>query len=516
MSFQRATISLQSVAPDLIPQDAPPDVWNYANNVVFKNGESSRVAGDAPTLPGATVGAGNPPRTIVFLGVVNSGYWVYATATGIFAHDGTTETEITPAAGWTISAGSTVTSCVMNGLVFINSSDRDPVFWTGDTADLCAPLPDWPIDGRTTALRSHKGFLFAIGFISEGKQRVRWSDVAEVGEVPQSWTPAADNLAGFVDLAPLSSGCLEGHALRDSFLVYKGEGIWSFDFVGGNAVFAVRSLFHEHGIVNTNALTAGIDDVHLFVGSEGDIFITDGVSVKSVLDGRAQRTFAQDFTTNNASVFAALTLAREKQGAILFPTGGALSCDRALVYDFVSGSIAFRDMPMVYCAAEGRSLQATTDLNDWDGDDEGWDTDQFSWSYGVPASSLDDALIGGEFGFAIVSNRGTNDFITGPVEAVIGKAGLSFGNPQTRKTLARVWPKVTGETGQILNFRMGGQEITGGPVALGPILPFVIGSNAPLDTFVQGRFVSMEISSRGGGAWSIGTIDVEIREAGKW
>jgi len=261
MSYVRQTLALHSVAPDLIAADAPADVWTDVRNVLFRNGESVRTPGDVLTL-----GTARTPLALVYFGLPGVGFWVYAAAEGIFAHDGTTETDISPA-GWAApAAGEVFTACVMGGIAYVNGSERDPVYWTGNTGVPCDVLPDWPGGGRCLALRAHKAFLFAIGMVSEGAQRVRWSDAAEAGAVPQSWAPAADNLAGFVDLAPLASACLDGLTLRDSFMVYKGESIWSLDFVGGNAVFAARKVFSEHGIASTHAVTGGVDDVHLFAG----------------------------------------------------------------------------------------------------------------------------------------------------------------------------------------------------------------------------------------------------------
>jgi len=94
------------------------------------------------------------------------------------------------------------------------------------------------------------------------------------------------------------------------------------------------------------------------------------------------------------------------------------------------------------------------------------------------------------------------------------KSGLAFGDPQARKMVARVWPKVIGRTGDVLELRIGGQETTGGPIALSRVLPFTIGQGVPLDVFVQGRFLSLEVVSNGGAPWRMGSIDVEFRPVG--
>ena len=109
------------------------------------------------------------------------------------------------------------------------------------------------------------------------------------------------------------------------------------------------------------------------------------------------------------------------------------------------------------------------------------------------------------------------DFVTGPVLARLEKHGLAFGDAERYKMIQRVWPKIKGRAGDIVTFRIGGQQITGGPVTWAPPVDFVISAEPNhIDTFITGRFLSMEISSNGGAAWQMGSIDLEFVEQGKW
>ncbi|QDY70133.1 hypothetical protein [Qingshengfaniella alkalisoli] len=508
-SYARETIELRSLAPDLIPEDAPLNAWNNGANVLFKNGESIRSRGDKATLTGAEV----TPRTAVYVEPFDQGYWVYATDAGIFVHDGTNEFDITPVSWGTPTANSVWTSDVINGLAVINCSSMDPVYWDGMTGNPCEPLPDWPAGGRCLAMRAHKNFLFAIGMVSEGDQRVRWSDAAEAGIIPQEWTPSASNLAGFVDLAPLSSPCIDGKTLHDSMLIYKRASVWSLDFVGGNTVFTARKLFANVGILGANAVTSGPDDVHLFAGSSGDIYLTDGAQVRSVLDGRAQRTFYEDFSAAGDLVFSAVTLHREKMGFIIYPGAGDSMGTRAIAYDFASGDIGMRDMPGVTCAAEGQELQDVGALNEWDGDPGVWNDDDTGWNHVIAAETVDDCLIGGDFGFRVLEGGDTG---ASTVAARLEKSGLSFGDAQRRKMIRAIWPKVRGREGDIVTFRVGGQERSGGAMRWADPVAFAIGSDDPVEVFVQGRYMVLEVTSDGGEPWRMGTIDVEYRGAGTW
>lgn len=509
-TYARQTIALRSLAPDLIPADAPLEAWNNGANVYFRNGEAIRTRGDKPTMAGSSA----PPLTAVYVEPFDSGFWVYANDDGIWAHDGTDEFDITPA-DWSPVTGGVYTSCVINGLAVINCSNADPVWWDGSTSTPCEPLPGWPGGGRTIAMRGHKNFLFAIGMVSEGAQRVRWSDAAEAGVIPQEWEPAADNLAGFVDIAPLSSPCVEGATLRDSLLIYKRESIWSFDFVGGNAVFNARKLFAEGGIADTNAITQGPNDEHLFVGSDGDIYVTDGAQVVSVLDGRAQRTFYNDFSGADGLTFSAVTLHREKLGFIIYPAAGETLGTQAIVYDFASGDIGVRAMPGVSCAAEGQELQAVGNRNTWDGDNGQWRNDTTAWNQFITAQSVEDCLIGGGFGFMVLEAQ-DDDAVDADIAARLEKAGVSFGDAQRRKMIKAVWPKLAGREGDTVTFRVGGQETAQGATQWADPVDIAIGAVVPVECFVQGRYISLEVTSQGGDPWRMGSIDIEFRGEGQW
>ena len=121
---RRQTFEFSSMVPDLIPEDAPVDAWNYAHNVVFRNGETVAAGADRPVFLNASIVA----LTMTYVEPFGEAYWVYADETGIFAHDGTNEFDITPADWANHGVLPIWTSDVINGLATINSSNRAPVY----------------------------------------------------------------------------------------------------------------------------------------------------------------------------------------------------------------------------------------------------------------------------------------------------------------------------------------------------------------------------------------------------
>ena len=507
MTYERETIVLHSLTPDLIPQDAPAEAWNNGENVLFRNMETIAANRDRAILPQITA----PPRAMAYVEPFDVGYWVIATNDNIWAHDGAAVHDITPD-GWAGSSdGAIFTGTVINGLAVINSSERDPVWWDGVTSNKMQALPDWPAGGRCLAMRAHKNNLFAIGMVSENGARVRWSDSAEAGVIPPEWSPLASNDAGFQDLAPEHTECLDGLTLRDDFLVYKRGSVYSFTFTGGPEIYAIRKTISNVGVAETNALTRGPDESHLFIGSDGDVHLSDGVQVRSVLDGRAQRGFYAVLSDTRGATYAAATLLREKLGVIAYPTGDSTKADKAILYDFATGDIGFRELPGVRCFGHGRMLEDVGQADDWDSDGDPWDVDLSAWNVEFTPVTTEDVLLGS-------STDNTMLFFGADVAYPVSveKQGLAFGNPQTHKLAVRVWPKIEGHTGDVVTFRIGAQEQQGAPVRLSPPVDYVIGDPRPLDVFAAGRFLSFHVLSSDTSVWRLGSIDVEYRELGGW
>lgn len=308
MALQRETITLSGAAPDPFPQDAPAAAWNSVENVFFRNGESIRAGGDLAVFPAEAA----PPLTLQYTELFGTPYWIYATAAGVFVTDGVTRSDITPS-GWSAPVADEVfTSCVIGGLVVVNGSARDPVWWPGLASTPCEPLPGWPSGGRCLAMRTHKSFLFAVGRLDFSPNFIAWSSAADPGAVPDEWTPSASNLAGFLTLSPGVDPCLEARTLRDSLLVYKGESVWSLDFVADTSVvFQARKLFSHTGIAGTKAI-AGDHQRHVYIDRMGDIFATDGTMAQSILDGLAQRFFYAELAERPQGRLIGATLADRK------------------------------------------------------------------------------------------------------------------------------------------------------------------------------------------------------------
>lgn len=509
-TYSRETVNLHGAYPDLIPADAPVEAWNSANNVWFQDGQSRRVPGDTPVFPGHL--GGEPLACVFYTNGFGEPYWIYATISGVYALDASGYSDISPA-GWAATSDSVITFEAFNGFVTVNDSLGGPFYWSGAIGSPCEDLPAWPGGWRCISLRSHKGFLFAIGRLDMGgQQRVSWSDAAEAGTMPDSWDPDADNLAGFVDLLPAASPCIDGLTIGDDFLVFKGESVHAFTFIGGNDVFGNRKRFSDIGMSTVNGWCKGPNERALFFGSDGDIYATEGIGYVSILDGKAQRTYFADADPDQFGRACAATLFRSELSIMAYPTAGNVRADRAVLFDWRSGDVSFRDMPQISCMAGGRYLVDVTS-NSWEDDPDEWNDDEGPWNAQLSPVTADDVVGASVAGFWWLT--GTNDE-TQPLAAYLLKEGLSFGTAQARKLASRIWPKVTGQPGDRLSVRVGGKDAEDGATEWAGAQEFTIGAGQSVDAFIEGRYLSIEVASIDAGEWVFGSVDIEFRHVGGW
>jgi hypothetical protein len=353
-----------------------------------------------------------------------------------------------------------------------------------------------------------------------GFQRCRWSDAAEAGTMPQEWEPTEENLAGFIDLLPGHSPCIDARTCRDSLLIFKGQAVHELTFTGGDQVMRARRLFNEVGLAGVNGIASGPSDQLLWVGSDGDVYRTDGVSYASVIDGVAQQAFFGELAAVPLGSLAAVTLTRQGVSWLFYPDGSSAGpANRAIAYDWASGEVGFRDVPMVRCAAAGRLLTAGLLGETWDSSAGDWNSDRSVWNFRLTAATAEDVVIGtaaSTGGPHLMAFENPNLEATPPAAYAL-KLGLSLGEPGVRKLARAAWPKIRGSDGDTLTLRLGGHDTPGGAVTWSSAAPFTIGQPGPVEAFASGRYLAIEISAEAGGApWALSSLDIEMRGQGSW
>jgi hypothetical protein len=195
---------------------------------------------------------------------------------------------------------------------------------------------------------------------------VRFSDIALANTAPSSWDETnTTKSAGFNDLAQMTTPIIDGATLGSNFLIYSSDQVWLMEFVGGTFIFNFRKLFNDYGIINQNCVVE-VEGKH-YVFDQDDIYITDGVTVQSIVDGRVKNYIYSGMDTGAFDrCFVQFDQSREeiyfcyKSSDDMADFTNGNGCNRAAVYNYRSNTWSFLDLPNVYAGTSANISTVAT------------------------------------------------------------------------------------------------------------------------------------------------------------
>lgn len=503
---------------DVLAGEVADDWWTDGRNVIFRNGETCRVPGEA-NYAGAGLCA--DVRFCWFVDLGAQQWWIYGGDSGVYVTDGVAHYNITPV-GWLPIATKNFIYTVgdINALPFVNHPEVAPFWWNGNPASVMTKLPDWPASTQCRVMRSHKNFLVAMNIneptgLHEGL--IKWSSSADPGGVPSYWTVAADNDAGDLAIGTPGGPFIDGISVRDQFFVAKGNAIIVMQYIGGQFIFGERDVFPSTGLFAAGAWVEQGNLVWMVTGN-GEIVRHDGTSIENILYGILQDYFQ---TVVNYEWPSSVFVYRDGElGQVVFcyPTGTSEACTEAISIEQESGRPGIRDLPGIYHAAQG-ILQPF--INDWDSDSQSWDDDVTVW----------DEFASGYMPARILWAAGTNkllqpgaapttiDIATGaakPVVATVAKLDIDMDEFDYRKTISGMVPRVKGSPGDVIEFRIGGRDGDSMATDFSDPISWTIGVDDRVDFFLDGRLLSIGVQSTGGAEWQISSLRPLARRSGRW
>lgn len=540
-------VGIGGIVTDKPAYELPLHAWSDGLNVEFDLNGVGPMTQETEIL---NPFQGNPLGVFAFLQSTNDQVWVYGTATKLYSVVDGTHTDITRSVGGDYSASDIVkwNGGILNGVPVVNNSfdvpqKIDPLAVQTAVVD----LPNWPSTLRTNVLRPFGNFLIAIGAsdtgISYPTRTLVWSDPADPGEVPPSWDWADPATRAGVKTFSESGGLLiDGRTLRDQFIIYKNDSIWSMRFIGGTLVMSFKPLFEDVGLINANAVVA-FEKHHLFV-SKRDVYIHDGITLKSIADEIVrERIFTELNVSHISNIFC-----QHEPGAdrvwIYYPSGDAQFCNRAAIWNYRHNTWTFRETPHVVAGSQGFF---DIDLGDiWDDQGLTWDAlDIADFWNGAIYSSTDSNIVMFSYVGAATYDAGTDTSTDGNVtwsgnstfppawfvprngvrkEGWVQRTGLTLmgkdhlGQPAVNKTLRKalseIWPEVTKGPVQI---RIGTQETPLGAVTWGDYQDFDAATDLQLHVFESSKYFAIEFRSTTNlDAWFLAGYALKLENAGRY
>jgi len=518
---QPAPMKFSGIVKDLIPSECPPDVWTDGRNVIFRAGETQRVPGEAQFANAGRVCDADVTRHITNAG---GSWWVYAGATkaktpGVGVTDGVSHWSIMPA-GWVAINAKLARLSIhdLNGIIILNHPEIGAFFWDGDPTHVMTRLPNFKAGWFCSVMRAHKNWLMALNINDDSGAhpgRVTWSSAADPGTVPPEWLPTPTNDAGYIDFANPSGLLVDGVSLRDNFFISKQNWTGALQYIGGQFVFRSADVFPSAGMWAQECAVELGNVVYQFTG-RGMFIKHDGTQVVDLLYG-----IGQDYVTsrmNNEYPTSVFVYRDGQAGQVLlcYPTGSNQKCTEAISIEVVSGKMGIRDLPGVYMAANGPTVQAN---QTWDADAASWDSDQSSWDENASPFTTDKIVFAAaDQGLLEQGAAATQWTPSGPalLPAYVTRDGIDLDDADYRKTLSLLRPRLKGSTGDQVQFRLSAQDSDSAPpISVGP-LTYTIGVDDQVEFFIDGRLLSIYMASVGGQPWTLGKLYPFGRKAGRW
>jgi hypothetical protein len=513
-----ADFGTQGLNSDLPACELPPGFITSGINFATVNGAIVNYGGYQQLL--------GPPFSAKFIYPVDADldYLVFITADAVWTYNGSTFYNITGPA--MADGGYAWTGTNVGRIAVFANEDNYPFVWqTGAPTD---PVVDLVYDAlagttwrsvniRAKSIRSFGPFLIAMNINDQGLHYpdvVQWSHPADVGSIPDSWDYFRDDrLANRVNLGGNGGDIIDGGVLRDSFVIYRENGITLMSATQDEFVFSIRHISEIASAANVRCI-AEVKGTH-FVMTYDDIIAYDGNSLTSIIHQKIRKQFVSSLDTNN--IEAAFAVKNELAKEILFciPTGD-IGNTLAYIFNWRDSSWSVRELPNIHHATFGPIVTSTRTWDTWKRPDSvpiDWDKSVGVWNQGK-TSPFSKSLVG------LQENNGTDYIVNmylaepdSPFTSRIERTDIPLGGHDVVTAIQRIYPHIEG-AGSV-NISMGSQDYANGPVRWKGPVKFNIGVDRKLDIRTSGELHAFKIESIGTEPWRLSGMDVEYVIAGK-
>lgn len=520
-----ANLGAKGLVSDLAPSELPLDAWSSAKNVRFTPLGVEKVQGNTAIYGTPTV----EPLSAFPVEAAGTSTWIYGSDKKLYIIDGTTHYNVTRQTlgvdvDYSASATTKWTGGHFNGIVIANNPNDVPQSWIpGTVSTKATDLANWPGTLKCHVMRPYKNFLVAMDLTSSGTRTqtgLRWGHPAAAGSVPSSWdiTDATKD-AGEWYLNETSGAIVDLVSLRDDGIIYKTDGIWRMQFIGGQYIFRFTKIATGVGMPSSRCAVEFSPGQH-FVWIGDDVVVFDGQSFSSIMTSRVQGVLGTIPTSSYQSVFAVCNTAK-KEVWLCWPADGANPnrVRKALIWNWITGAWGVKDLSYLNFIVPGFVDPTTTGTNTWASDTNTWDSDTSSWDESV-ATPVATRLLAGTASQLLYENSG-NQMLGVDYESYVERVAFGIPFEQDRppdisawKFCREVWPRISGKAGTQIEVTMGFMTEINGAITWDAPQMFTIGTDVKVNCTLSGRMYGIRFRSTGPGDWTLHGYDLEVDYAG--
>lgn len=514
------TVRPYGVNRDLPPSLVAPEFWTASEGIDFDEARGKRSKGFIYQTPAPLF---SPER--ILYAQPQSKRWYYSGKDGIGCNNGGVQHDLTPVGYPASPAIALHTWTLLNDVPVWNHPEFEPYYHDGVMANPMVKLPNWPATWTCQVMRAFKFYLMALN-VGEGgtkyDNQVRWSASADVGNVPNDWTPSPTNDAGDMFFAATRGPILDGAPLGENFVVYKSASAYLMQYLGPPYVFGARKLFTTSGTLSKDCV-AEWRGQH-FVVTEGDMMVHDGANARSVVDNVVRREVFDDILDGGLSKCFVVHDPAELSMIFCYPSTDAGNwCDRMARWNYRDDRWSLEEAPDREVSHAGFGKYTLTGIGQswdeqspttWDTMPGSWDRQQSSPVDAQPILALGDLK---QFCQMLQGVQRNDEDVFSRLEWGSKDLGaLAGGPPKERVLVDKLWINAEGAGNPDLAVRVGFQDAEDKPVSWGTAKTFKVGVDRYVSVLSAGRLVSVEISARTGQHWAVSALTFDFRAAGRY
>lgn len=503
------------ILTDPNPSDLPANSWSGGRNVRFKNGKASKAQGHEAVF-GNLPDDKSPQYALPFLSD-NTPYWFICSNESIFRTEGSVYLDVTRTSGpYTADSSFKWNGGFLSGVAVLNNGKDKPQTISANSGLNFEDLDNWPDTLRAKVVRPYKNYLVALNITKSSVNMptvVKWSSPADPGGVPFTWDETdPTNDAGENPLADTAGAIVDGKKLRDQFIIYKEDSVYTMRYVGGVYVFQFQQLFDDVGMLAPNCV-AEFDGKHFVIG-QGDVYVHNGVQKSSVIDGKMKNYLFNAIRNSETKATFVVPDYSSSEMWICFQSSGEASssgfADRAAIWNWQENTWTLRDLPNISYATYGVVDPRAPD--DWNSDPLAWDTDSSVWGSSTYNPAKNKLLL--------VSAVNKETYVVGevslfdgnPFKCTLVRTDLYGGDDLHIKNVHSITPHIRGD-GNVSVF-VGSSNIQDSPVRWQGPYHFAIGKDYKIDCRISGRYVGVRFEFESQGNWELNGYTIETTKSG--
>lgn len=522
------TMGAEGFVPDLPPYKLPNAAWSHIRNVTAGDNADRRARGyelitDLPYLPlGLFRLQAGDDEWLVIPGQDEVQALLGGTLYDITRQDGAGDPD-----PYSATQNLRWTGGVLNTVLVLNNGDDPPQAWLNpQTTTTLEDLPNWPSGLQARVLRPFKSFLVALDITDGGDrfpQLVKWSSIADPGQVPSSWDEGDPTTnAGQTDLAGSQDSVIDLVPYRDVGLIWKDRSLWGMQFTTGQEVFRFYQISAQSGVIAPNCIAnTPIGQVAI---TNDDVVVTDGQQVRSVVENRVRRWL---FSRIDPTFFQRMFLVAhpaENQVWIVFPELGEEYPTLALTWDYQENTFGVRDAD----GLRGATLSIATAQESggtWEDDTETWIEDDTPWVVGFLGSQTDKLVVarGSDSVDSVYVADSGNIIFSDNVPAQLEREGVPLPAApkgpvdfERWKMVTEVWPRVRSSLGFDMDVYVGWQSSFEEPITWEGPFAFNSATQQKIDCRVSGRVISLRFTSEADISWALDGYDIVYQMGGRY